>query len=62
MNAIKEYYDDCLRELHLVRWPTRQQAIRLSIIVLSFTAVATAALGWTDFVLSEVVTFLLSII
>ena len=60
MDAITTYFNEALQELHAVRWPTRQQAIRLLLIVLGFTAAATAAFGSIDFVLSKAVTLLLS--
>jgi len=60
MNKFITYINDSIQELHHVRWPTRQQAIRLSIIVLGFVAVCTAAFGLVDFGLSEVIKLLLS--
>lgn len=61
MNAITQYFNDALAELHQVRWPTRQQAIRLTIIVIGFTAVSSILFGFVDYVLSQVVTLLLSL-
>ena len=61
LNSITEYFTGAIEELNHVRWPTRQQAIRLSVIVLIFTAVTTVAFGLLDFLLSEVVKFLLSL-
>ena len=60
MNAILNYINDALEELHHIRWPTRHQAIRLSIIVLGFTAFMSAAFGAIDYALSLLVKFLLS--
>ena len=62
MEAIRNYITGAIAELHQVRWPTRQQAIRLSIIVIGFTAAASVGFGATDFVLSEVGEFLLSFV
>ena len=59
MNRIQLFITDAIEELRHVRWPTRQQAIRLSVIVLAFTAASSALFGFVDFVLSEAVSFLL---
>ena len=60
MEAITNYVQEALADIHQVRWPTRQQAIRLSIIVLGFVAVTSVAFGAVDFMLNELVTLLLS--
>jgi preprotein translocase subunit SecE len=61
MNAITSYINEALEELRHVRWPTRQQAVRFSAVVLAFTAVCAVFLGAIDFVLSEALEFLLSL-
>jgi preprotein translocase SecE subunit len=61
MNAFVTYINEALEELRHVRWPTRQQAVRLSIIVLGFTAASAAIFGLIDFLLSELVQVLLSL-
>ncbi len=60
MNAITTYFRECMEELELVRWPTRQQAVRFSAVVIVFMAVSAAVFGFLDFGLSELVRFLLS--
>lgn len=61
MQSIITYVQDSVAELRQVRWPTRAQAIRLSIIVIAFTLVCTVLLGAIDFGLStllkEILTF-----
>ena len=52
MNAITTYINEALEELRLVRWPTRNQAIRFSAIVIGFTAVSALVFGLIDFILS----------
>ena len=61
MSKFGTYITDALQELHHVRWPTRQQAVRLSIIVLCFVAACTVAFGAVDYILSQVVKLLLSL-
>lgn len=60
MNAISTYINECLTELRHVRWPTRQQAVRLSAMVVAFTIVSGAVLGLLDFALSEGLEYILN--
>lgn len=53
MQPLITFVQDSIVELRQVRWPTRQQAIRLSIIVIGFTLACTAIFGVVDFGLSE---------
>lgn len=53
MEQIRRYIETSLQELHQVRWPTRQQAVRLSGIVLGFTAVTAVAFGAVDYLLAQ---------
>ena len=61
MSLVLNYITEALEELRHVRWPTRQQAVRLSAIVLAFTALSAAVFGFVDFLLSELVTLLISL-
>lgn len=60
MQSILTFAQNALAELRHVRWPTRQQAVKLSIIVIVFTLVCTAILGVIDFGLSSLLKQLLS--
>ncbi|HAI98913.1 TPA: preprotein translocase subunit SecE [Candidatus Peribacteria bacterium] len=60
MNAITRYIRESLEELRHVRWPTRQQAVRLSVIVLVFVAGSAVLFGAVDFALAQLVRLLLS--
>lgn len=60
MRAISRYITESIQELELVRWPTRQQAVRLSLVVIAFTAASAAAFGLVDYALSGILRFLLS--
>lgn len=53
------YIREALEELHHVRWPTRQQAVRLSVIVLGFVLCSSIAFGLLDMGLSKAVSFIL---
>lgn len=56
-----EYLRGSVEELHHVRWPTRQQAVRLSLIVVAFVFGTAVIFGLVDFVLARLVTLLLSL-
>ncbi len=60
VTTLTTYLREAIQELELVRWPTRQQAVRLSVVVLLFTLASAAAFGLVDFLLSSLVSFLLS--
>ena len=60
MNAFIQYINDSIEELRHVRWPTRQQAVRLSTIVLAFTAASAILFGFVDFLLAKLIQLLLS--
>jgi preprotein translocase subunit SecE len=47
-NAIIRYFQETGDELRKVSWPTREQSIRLSVIVLASTAAAALFLGLLD--------------
>ena len=58
--SVSTYINEAFQELELVRWPTRQQAVRLSVVVLIFTLVSSAIFGFVDFALSTFLRILLS--
>lgn len=62
MNTIISYINDSLEELRHVRWPTRQQAIRFSIVVIAFVAASAVFFGVVDVILGEVMRFFLSFV
>lgn len=49
-NALVSYLRESLEEFKRVTWPTRNQAIRLSAIVLVFVLVAAIFIGAIDFI------------
>jgi|CXWL01.1.fsa_nt_gi preprotein translocase SecE subunit len=52
MSSISTYINDSLEELRQVRWPTRQQAVRFSSVVIGFTFLCAVFFGIIDFFLS----------
>jgi preprotein translocase subunit SecE len=59
-NAIQRYFRETVGELRKVSWPTRQEAINLTIIVLIVTFSMSALLGILDFLFTQVFALLLS--
>lgn len=61
MNYISVYINESLEELRHVRWPTQQQAVRLSTIVIGFIIVSSLFFGLIDTLLSEGIRLTISI-
>ena len=59
-NRVQRYIRESIGELKKVNWPTRQEAINLTIIVLIVTFSMSAVLGLLDFVFSKVIAFILT--
>ena len=55
MNVITTYFRESLEELRLVRWPTQQQAIRLTTIVIIFIAASAILFGFVDAVFTQAI-------
>ncbi len=53
-NRLQRYFRETIGELKKVTWPTRQEAINLTIIVLIVTFAMSALLGVLDFLFSQV--------
>lgn len=61
LTMFSQYINGALEELRHVRWPTRQQAIRFSGVVIAFTGVAAVFFGLVDFGLAALIQALLSL-
>jgi len=59
-NAIQRWYRETMGELRKVSWPTRQEAQRLTWIVVAVMVVMSVVLGVLDYVFSTLVTLVLS--
>ena len=53
-NRIKRYLSDTRAEIRNVAWPDREEATKLTLIVIAVTAGMSAFLGVLDFILSKV--------
>jgi len=52
-NAIVRYFKETRAELRKVNWPTRRQAINLTLIVLAVTVFMAALLGTIDYLFAQ---------
>ncbi len=57
MNTLVTYFRESLEELRQVRWPTQQQAVRLTVIVIGFIIVSSLFFGVVDLGFSEIIRF-----
>jgi preprotein translocase subunit SecE len=57
-----EYIQETRSELRKVVWPTRQEALNLTIVVLAVTLAMTVILGGVDWVFSQLFSFILSLV
>jgi len=58
-NAIIRYFQETSEELRKVSWPTREQSIRLTLIVWGATSVAAIFLGALDFLFHQLAALIL---
>jgi preprotein translocase subunit SecE len=55
MNRLIEYIKATRAEMKHVRWPTRKQAVVLTILIISVSLVTAIFLGFFDFIFSDIV-------
>lgn len=55
MTSILTYFRESLEELRLVQWPTQQQSIRLTGIVIVFILASSLFFGVIDAFFSEII-------
>lgn len=53
-NPIVKYFKETRAELRKVSWPTRQEALNLTLIVVAFTIFMAALLGIIDYIFAWV--------
>jgi preprotein translocase subunit SecE len=58
--GVVEYIEDTRAEMRKVVWPTREEAMNLTVVVLFVTIIMTIILGGIDFVFAQLLEFVLS--
>ena len=56
-----DFFDECVSELRKVTWPSREDVVRSTIVVLVWIVVSSLILGGLDGVIGKVVTYLLQV-
>jgi preprotein translocase subunit SecE len=57
-NALRKYFAETIGELHKVKWPTREEAIFLTRIVIVVVTVMSLTLGLLDYIYSQAIALL----
>ncbi len=60
-NPVTRYFRETFMELRKVNWPTRPEAIRLTLIVVIVLILMSALLGFLDFLFARAVGFIISL-
>lgn len=60
-SGIRRFYRETMGELRKVTWPTREEAINLTIIVIAVTFGMSAFLGIVDFLFSRLFALILGV-
>ena len=60
-NFVQQYYRETVGELRKVSWPTRQEAINMTILVVIVLIVMTIFLGSVDAIASAFVTWVIGL-
>lgn len=61
VDAVSNYLKASFEELTRVTWPTKQQAVKISIIVLIFCLVSAVLLGGIDYLFNEGYSYLVNL-
>ncbi|HEY0607374.1 MAG TPA: preprotein translocase subunit SecE [Herpetosiphonaceae bacterium] len=59
--GIQRWFQETRGELRKVVWPTREEALRLTYVVIAISLAMGAVLGLLDFLLNSLYTFLISL-
>jgi len=57
---IKNFFAESRQELRHVNWPTRQEAVRLTAIVIGISIGLSVFLGFFDFVFTNAIKFIIN--
>lgn len=60
-NPVTRYFRETFTELRKVNWPSRPEALRLTMIVIVVLVLMSALLGFLDFLFARLVGFIISL-
>ncbi len=55
LSRIKQFFSESRQELRHVNWPTRQEAVRLTAIVIGMSVGIAVFLGFFDYLFTDVI-------
>ena len=61
MSSIKQYFINSWHELQKVTWPTRNRAINICILVVSFVLISAAIFAGIDFLFNKGYSYLIEL-
>ena len=60
-NAVQRYYRETIGELRKVTWPTRQEAVHITTLVLIVLVTMSLFLGLVDFIAEQFITAIINL-
>lgn len=60
-NKVKKFVSDVYLEMHKVAWPSRQELVGSTIVVIVMSLLVSIFIGAVDFILKELVNLLISV-
>lgn len=60
-HKIKQYFIDSFQELGKVTWPTKNRAVNICILVVSFVVISAAVIAAIDFIFHQGYAYLLTL-
>lgn len=61
MNRIKQYVIESFQELGKVSWPTKNRAVNICILVVSFVIISAAVIAGVDFLFNRGYAYLITL-
>lgn len=61
MNSIKQYVIESFHELGKVSWPTKNRAVNICILVVSFVIISAAVIAGVDFLFNRGYAYLITL-
>ncbi len=59
MDKITDFFKGAISELKKVVWPTRNEALKITVIVIIFSAIVAIILGSLDYIFTQSLRFLI---
>ena len=60
-SKVKKFFNDVYQEMHKVAWPSKQELVGSTIVVIVMSLLVSFFIGTVDFILKELVNLLISV-